>query len=162
MIKLNTTQRVLLSHAAQTINGMLLPVPVTLTTPRPTLNRLIKALLKAELAEEIEVIGEVDVWRQDNATRYGLRITNGGREIVAAAPCPETDLLNPPRAKSSKVSRVVALLQRDHGATLAELVAATGWLPHTTRAALTGLRKKGHVLNKTKREGVTCYSIATA
>jgi hypothetical protein len=29
------------------------------------------------------------------------------------------------------------------GATLAALVKATGWLPHTTRAALTGLRKKG-------------------
>ncbi len=32
------------------------------------------------------------------------------------------------------------------GATLAELVAATGWLPHTTRAALTGLRKRGYAV----------------
>ena len=29
---------------------------------------------------------------------------------------------------------------------LAELVAATGWLPHTTRAALTGLRKRGYAV----------------
>jgi hypothetical protein len=162
MIELNHTQRVLLSHAAQALDGTLLPLPVTLATPRPTLNRLIRALLKAELVEEIEVIGNVDVWRQDNAARYGLRITTEGREIIAVALCPDTDLLNPPRAKSSKVSCVVALLQRDHGATLAELVAATGWLPHTTRAVLTGLRKKGHVLDKTKREGMTCYSIAAA
>lgn len=162
MIKLNHTQHVLLSHAAQALDGALLPLPVTLTTPRPTLNRLIRALLKAELVEEIEVIGDVDVWRQDNAARYGLRITNGGREIIAVGPCPDTDLLNPPIAKASKVSCVVALLQRDHGATLAELVAATGWLPHTTRAVLTGLRKKGHVLDKTKREGITCYAIAAA
>ena len=28
----------------------------------------------------------------------------------------------------------------------AELVAATGWLPHTTRAALTGLRKRGYAV----------------
>ncbi len=37
----------------------------------------------------------------------------------------------------SKSAQVVGLLRHDHGATLAELVAATGWLPHTTRAALT-------------------------
>jgi len=38
------------------------------------------------------------------------------------------------------------LLQRDCGATLDELVASTGWLPHTTRAALTGLRKRGFTI----------------
>ena len=41
---------------------------------------------------------------------------------------------------------MIALLQRGDGATLAELVAATGWLPHTTRAALTGLRKRGYAV----------------
>jgi hypothetical protein len=46
----------------------------------------------------------------------------------------------------SKSARVVGLLSRDHGATLAELVAATGRLPHTTRAALTGLRKRGYAV----------------
>jgi hypothetical protein len=30
--------------------------------------------------------------------------------------------------------------------TLAELVANTGWLPHTARAALTGLRKRGYAV----------------
>src|SRR5208337_2393059 len=32
------------------------------------------------------------------------------------------------------------------GATIDELIDATGWLPHTTRAALTGLRKRGFAL----------------
>ncbi len=41
---------------------------------------------------------------------------------------------------------MVALLQRGDGAALAELVSATGWLPHTTRAALTGLRKRGYAV----------------
>jgi Protein of unknown function (DUF3489) len=37
---------------------------------------------------------------------------------------------------------------------------ATLWLPHTTRAALTGLRKKGHVVAKFKGEdGKTVYRI---
>jgi hypothetical protein len=51
----------------------------------------------------------------------------------------------PPRSRT-KIAEVVALLQRGDGATLAELIAATGWLPHTTRAALTGLRKRGHAI----------------
>ena len=46
----------------------------------------------------------------------------------------------------SKLARVIALLERNHGATIAELIAATGWLAHTTRAALTGLRKRGYAV----------------
>ena len=59
----------------------------------------------------------------------------------------------------SKIAVVVALLERKEGATLAELVDTTGWLPHTKRAALTGLRKKGLTIGKTKRGDVTCYRI---
>ena len=46
----------------------------------------------------------------------------------------------------SKLAQVIELLQRDHGATVDELIAATGWLAHTTRAALTGLRKRGYAV----------------
>jgi hypothetical protein len=60
----------------------------------------------------------------------------------------------------SKIAQVIALLSRDQGATLAELTEATGWLPHTTRAALTGLRKEGRVIEKTKRDDATCYKLA--
>ena len=49
-------------------------------------------------------------------------------------------------------ARVLELLQRKEGASLAELVAETGWLPHTTRAALTRLRQSGHELQKEKRD----------
>jgi len=66
-----------------------------------------------------------------------------------------------PRA-STKSELVLSLLQRSEGATLAELVEATGWLPHTTRAALTGVRKKGHVIEKSKRGNETCYRIIEA
>ena len=53
----------------------------------------------------------------------------------------------------SKLAHVVELLWRDHGATLDELIAATGWLAHTTRATLTGLRKRGYkvALNRDER-----------
>ncbi len=46
----------------------------------------------------------------------------------------------------SKLAQAIELLQRDHGATINELMAATGWLAHTTRAALTGLRKRGYTV----------------
>ena len=63
-------------------------------------------------------------------------------------------------APVTKVAAVIALLKRENGATLAELIVATSWLPHTTRAALTGLRKKGHAIERSKRGEVTCYRIA--
>jgi hypothetical protein len=53
----------------------------------------------------------------------------------------------------SKLPRVIALLERDHGATIEELIAATGWLPHTTRAALTGLRKRGYAVAIDRSDG---------
>lgn len=64
--------------------------------------------------------------------------------------------------KPSKTSQVLELLRRPEGATLAQLVEATGWLPHTTRAALTGLRKKGHAIVKGKIDGATRFTIAAA
>lgn len=69
---------------------------------------------------------------------------------------PEPTKLTP---ATSKISQVIAHLERPGGATLAELVEATGWLPHTARAALTGLRKKRHVITKGDRDGVTAYQI---
>jgi hypothetical protein len=41
-------------------------------------------------------------------------------------------------------------------------VAATGWLPHTTRAALTRLRQAGHVLDKITSEAGAVSRIAPA
>jgi hypothetical protein len=53
----------------------------------------------------------------------------------------------------SKQAKIVELMKRAKGATLDELVEATDWLPHTTRAALTGLRKRGLTVERVKDEG---------
>ncbi|RVQ67535.1 DUF3489 domain-containing protein [Croceicoccus ponticola] len=63
-------------------------------------------------------------------------------------------------APASKTEQVLAMLTREQGATLAEITELTGWLPHSARAALTGLRKKGHDITRTKRDEMTCYYIA--
>jgi hypothetical protein len=62
----------------------------------------------------------------------------------------------------TKSARVLTLLQREAGATLAELIEATGWQAHTTRAALTGLRNKGHAIERRKRADLTCYHLPNA
>ena len=70
-------------------------------------------------------------------TTSSSQIAEATADVPAAAPS-----LSAPRG-GTKLARVLELLQRDCGATLEELIAATDWLPHTTRAALTGLRKRG-------------------
>lgn len=62
-----------------------------------------------------------------------------------------------PPTKPSKRDQVAALLLRDEGATLDQMIAATGWLPHTTRAALSGLRNAGYVVDSDKVDGVRTY-----
>ena len=62
-----------------------------------------------------------------------------------------------PVAKATKRDQLAALLLRDEGATLDQMIAATGWLPHTTRAALTGLKKLGYAIDSDKIDGVRTY-----
>lgn len=62
--------------------------------------------------------------------------------------------------RNSKSAAVQKLLSRNKGATLAEIMAMTSWQPHSTRAFLTGLRKKGvELLRETRSGGETCWRI---
>lgn len=77
------------------------------------------------------------------------------RQPEAVPPAPIT-------LRVRKSDLVITLLKREGGASLNEMVAATGWLPHTTRAALTGLKKKGHQLVSEKADGVRRYQIESS
>ncbi len=57
-----------------------------------------------------------------------------------------------PRA-GSKQALLISLLMSAEGASLDKIVAATGWLPHSVRAALTGLRKRGHAIERLREAG---------
>jgi uncharacterized protein DUF3489 len=57
-----------------------------------------------------------------------------------------------PRA-GSKLAKVIGMLTSKPGTTIEAIVKATDWQPHTTRAALTGLRKRGYRVEKEPREG---------
>jgi hypothetical protein len=68
-----------------------------------------------------------------------------------------------PTARTNKQALVRQMLSRQGGASVQELAAATGWQLHSTRAALTGLRKTGLTITREKGDGVTRYhSIASA
>lgn len=72
------------------------------------------------------------------------------------------DNLSPASPRDTKISMVIGMLERKEGATLDEMVEATGWQKHTIRAAMTGLRKKGHVIDRGKRGDDSCYHIGKA
>ena len=75
-------------------------------------------------------------------------VTQGTATVAA-----DGDQARTPSKPNSKASLVLQLLERAEGATISQLVAATNWLPHTTRAALTGLKKKGHEVTSSKVDG---------
>jgi len=59
----------------------------------------------------------------------------------------------------SKLANVIGLLDRPEGASLEDIIRITNWLPHTTRAALTGLRKRGLNIERRRADGATRYRI---
>ena len=64
----------------------------------------------------------------------------------------------------TKKSQLIGLLSTPAGADIAALSVALGWKSHTTRAALTGLRKAGFRIEAVKLEGkgaVSTYRIIT-
>ena len=63
--------------------------------------------------------------------------------------------------KPTKIESILKQLRRPNGASIAQLQKTTGWQPHSVRAALTGLRKKGHNIERDKdTKGVTRYRVA--
>lgn len=57
----------------------------------------------------------------------------------------------------TKAATVLKLLRRPKGATLDQLANATGWKPHSCRAHLTGLKKKGEVVTRQTEGARTFY-----
>lgn len=68
----------------------------------------------------------------------------------------------PAARAGSKKAIVIELLKRPHGATLADIMSATGWQPHSVRGFLSGAltKKMGLSVESTKRDtGERAYRI---
>ena len=77
------------------------------------------------------------------------------------APAPSSSRRTP-RTKATaaatatpKKTLIANLLRRQHGASVCELQAATGWQSHSIRAAMTGLRKAGGDITRSKDDSGT-------
>jgi hypothetical protein len=71
----------------------------------------------------------------------------GGGVAEATSRNPSTRVVE---RQGTKSALLLSLLVRPEGATIAQVVQSTGWLPHSARAALTGLKKKGHTIASEK------------
>jgi hypothetical protein len=173
-MKHTDTQLIILSSASQRQDG-LATLPETLKGSAA--KAAVTKLLGLGLLKEVRVKRDQPAWRSDEEEKpLGLKITKAGSAAMAVEDEPAEEgqaneaegsakkqgakSASEPRS-GSKQAQIIALMQRKSGATLEDMVAATGWLAHTTRAALTRLRQAGHILDKAKREtGGTVYHIA--
>ena len=152
-ITLTKTETSLLTEAAGREHGLVV------------LPRTMKAATAAErLLGKLINSGAITAREQDGTTEHHL--TPAGYRAVG---------LKPPRRPRATVSAsgpvpvgkpgtkqalILDLLARGEGASLEELIAAIGWLPHTTRAALSRIRSDGQTLVKSARpDGKTAYRI---
>jgi hypothetical protein len=146
-------------------------------------------LIAEGLAKEIKAKAGAPVWRRDGESdqAYSLKLSAAGakagtindeqsEEPESGGSLKETHPKSmdsseisshtveagkvAPR-KGSKLASVMALLRRSEGATIDLLTKATGWLPHTTRAAITGVRKRGYaVVLDRSAEGASIYRLS--
>lgn len=64
---------------------------------------------------------------------------------------------------ASKLDTLEKLLTRKNGATIAEMVNATGWQQHSVRGSLAGaMKKRGHTITSDKGDGTRRYKIEVA
>lgn len=156
---------ILLSSASAREQGHLHPLKASIADKTDDVSAAITSLLKRNLIEKAQISDLSRMWKAEGDARIGLVITakaralidGGGVEIVdgtiADAP------ISASSRSGSKSEAVLALLGRADGASSAELIDATGWLPHSMRAALTGLRKKGHAIERGVRGDLKVYRL---
>jgi hypothetical protein len=183
MAKLTDTQLIVLSKAAARDDGTAI-IPEGLN--KAAALKVAASLVSRQLMREVRSKPNMPVWREDEEGRgTSLVITREGRQAIGLEDG-ESDSSKPslgaedtgfqrrqrssqkrlnridePRA-GSKQAVIVTMLSRKSGATLEALVEATGWLPHTTRAALTGLRKRGYTVLLERQDGrPSLYRVAS-
>lgn len=83
-----------------------------------------------------------------------------GTGISDPPPCPvETTARQPSNSPTGKLGLLLTSLTQKGGTTIDTLTNLTGWLPHTTRAAMTRLRQRGHNIVLVKQDGHKAYQI---
>ena len=180
---LTIAQLLVLATAAKRPNHFILPVPAELRVRGGALRSLLATLLKLKLVDECPVDPAGVAWRTDDAGHsLGLRLTTVGlaaagilklstqapgekagplqtpvADTIQAIPTDATSDVPPIRAPSGKLGQVLQVISTDTGASLSEITALTNWLPHTARAAVTGLRQRGFPIHLVEHDGRKAY-----
>lgn len=100
----------------------------------------------------------LEAWDDEENQRYGLtEATDALRTALAGSTRMHREPGTPraPRA-GTKQEAVLGLLRRAEGATIAQIIDATGWQSHTVRGFLAGLKRKGitvEVLERVRQVG---------
>jgi hypothetical protein len=166
--KLDGAVLLILENAAEREDKLVYPLPESLATLGKEVEKAVKALLARKLIEECPAKLEDAIWRTDEQQRHlTLRLTSAGLHAVGS-PSEKTNAVKErppaakPRVKASKASstqkqatkaeRILALLRRSQGATIAELTKSTGWQAHSIRGFLAGtLKRKMRLKLKSER-----------
>jgi hypothetical protein len=179
MAKLTAMQRAMLSNVAARDDGAAV-APAKFS--RAASMKTGASLIARKLMREIQSKPGMPVWRKDKGGKsFSLVITWAGREAIGDggaenvdAPVSKTSNVNQRSAAHSadaiapcagtKRALIIEMLSTEQGVTLDALIDATGWLPHTTRAALTGLRKSGFVIERMadRGKGASAYRVVSA
>ena len=103
----------------------------------------------------------------DATTTQPAKPTRAHRSMPTASavptPASATSPTSPAAKPTTKSDTVIKLLLRGKCATPTELIAATDWQPHSLRAFLSGLRKKGRsIVREARKGGGFAYRIVVA
>ena len=146
-IQLSDAQAVILSTACTREDAMVFPVTASLKGG--AVGNVCKSLLKHGLIEETPATDLSTVYRHDEARgpitlRATLlaQSTLGITEPEATTTPAETITAASLRRKGTKQATLIAMLRAPEGATIEEIMAATGWQSHTVRGAMAGALKK--------------------
>ena len=165
MARFSDTQTIILAAAASHETRSMLPVPDSVRARGAALNRALAALVRRGFAAETIANATDAVWRTDpDGQRIGLMITAEGLTAIGVEPGDVPEFgggdVRPKRVRpSGKLGAILASVEKPDGASLVELADATGWLPHTTRAALTRLRQRGFDIRLETNDGRKAYRL---
>ena len=177
MIKLTETQTNILSAGSQRPDNIAMPLPKRLAgaTAKMAVNRMIDHGWLQEVDANLRR-GE-PLWRE-TGDGHGttLVVTDAGLLAIGIEPVAaqriaadnrhaggEAVTKQPIVRAGTKQAMLIALLQAPDGATLDTIMAATGWLSHTVRGAMSGAlgKKLGLVVTSTKEgDGARVYRIS--
>jgi len=170
MPRLTDTQTIILSRAATRPDNLAMPLPEGLAGAAAKM--AVAKMIERGWLEEVDAnLRRGDPLWRETGDGHGTTLiaTEAGLAAIGIEPVVATTMTNLRKAKlqlasaskepaetppdadtpkpvairtGTKQAQIIALLQRPEGASIGEIVEATGWLPHSARGLISGGLKK--------------------